>query len=370
MKTHVSQLTHPNWISTAICESFPSFFNWRNQRRIGRLVDSFYRTTCEAQTIQCLSKTGDKELLSFYSLLSRRKFRDVVSAPRIAWRILDDNYSYTKDSGVLLEALVCEALACKVLKEGLTIQFDHTLYSARCNLVFEPDGEEKQCTASLKKFPFYIDIQKSLNIFMTTGNAVKAVPYRDEKQKEGLKKLQLALEQINNLCPIAYFHICDTIDILALRERQSSIDFETGTFSGCAGLVLFTNIHLGTLQDYMEGLIHEAVHCTLYRYEAVFGDFILDHSYQDCPVKSPWSGKDIRLHSFIHACIVWYAIFNFWKVNKQNILEIEETSFRISTAHKGFFQSPASKIIARYHRIIDPGILKVLVNIEKEMLLA
>lgn len=59
-------------------------------------------------------------------------------------------------------------------------------------------------------------------------------------------------------------------------------------------------------------LIHEALHSALYIIEDLC-PLIPDRAVaREVTVLSPWTGRSLKLHSFVHACFVWYGLWRFW----------------------------------------------------------
>jgi hypothetical protein len=58
--------------------------------------------------------------------------------------------------------------------------------------------------------------------------------------------------------------------------------------------------------------VHESIHSFLYIIEEKY-HFLADRSATG-PIKvtSPWTGRVLDLHSFLHACHVWFGLWQFW----------------------------------------------------------
>jgi hypothetical protein len=64
----------------------------------------------------------------------------------------------------------------------------------------------------------------------------------------------------------------------------------------------------------VNALVHESIHSLLYRIELVEPLYASQQAGQDVLAFSPWSGRELRLHSFVHACFVWFGLWCFWRL--------------------------------------------------------
>jgi HEXXH motif-containing protein len=79
------------------------------------------------------------------------------------------------------------------------------------------------------------------------------------------------------------------------------------------GRVLLRGVETVPLASVVGALVHEAIHQLLYVLEYA-GPFIVEdkETKEKARITSLWSGRALRLHSFFHACFVWYGLANFW----------------------------------------------------------
>ncbi|MBA4143469.1 MAG: hypothetical protein H0X43_10820 [Nitrosospira sp.] len=74
-------------------------------------------------------------------------------------------------------------------------------------------------------------------------------------------------------------------------------------------------------------ILHEAMHGVMYYLESTHGAFVADDEHE--LLTSPWTGRKLSLHTFIHACFIWYGLFNFWKLSSRtssNASSLQETA--------------------------------------------
>jgi hypothetical protein len=78
------------------------------------------------------------------------------------------------------------------------------------------------------------------------------------------------------------------------------------------GRVLLSGVERSSESALASALVHESIHQLMYILEWN-GSFITpDADANDARATSLWTGRDLPLHSFIHACFVWYGVSNFW----------------------------------------------------------
>ena len=62
-----------------------------------------------------------------------------------------------------------------------------------------------------------------------------------------------------------------------------------------------------------DSLVHEAIHSFIYVVEEE-QPFIPDRAAAETvKLISPWSGRALELHAFLHACFVWFGMWQFWR---------------------------------------------------------
>lgn len=112
--------------------------------------------------------------------------------------------------------------------------------------------------------------------------------------------------------PAAFTFVDEQVQRVLVRRFDAGRDPVSSSNRSHVGQCVLTNLHLADDRVVVaaEALVHEAVHQYLYRIEGEDGSFCdLDAHGR---YRSPWSGNWIPLHSFIHACFVYFALLGFW----------------------------------------------------------
>src|SRR5215510_8572220 len=137
------------------------------------------------------------------------------------------------------------------------------------------------------------------------------------------------------------------------------------------GSCVLTNIHAPADSVLMctEVLAQETIHQYLYKTEVADGNFC---DLTEVPTyRSPWTGNRIPLHSFVHACFVWYGLLTLWCQLSRQVGGSDQVSLirdKASRAMFGFafvreiFASPAFPLTS-----VDPGIGAVIECIARSM---
>lgn len=172
---------------------------------------------------------------------------------------------------------------------------------------------------------------------------VESVPSGDNV-RESQKKLVMAVALLKEVgLGIAAF-VDREILTLVLRGEQSAAAIGSSSTPEYIGRAVFWNTHLlhVSIADLAEQLLHEAIHCHAYRLE-LFTPFLsapVSFSFSHRLV-SPWSGRLLSVHSYLHASFVWYGLANFWfAALKRTPLPDKEVLEHLAKAVRGFMADP------------------------------
>jgi hypothetical protein len=135
-----------------------------------------------------------------------------------------------------------------------------------------------------------------------------------------------------------------------LLVSTSDGTFQSSSFSSLPGLIRLANVYAVKGDEFLfaEALVHEALHCFLYKLEFVNGGFLTRFEEENLPVTSPWSGATIRLQSFLHALFIWYSVAQFWSRRESRLINGARAEQRARFAETAFRNGDAVKI---FHQI-------------------
>jgi hypothetical protein len=127
------------------------------------------------------------------------------------------------------------------------------------------------------------------------------------------------------------------------------------------GRVLLRGVEEGSLGAIAGSLVHEATHQVLYILEWA-GPFIVeDPDMRAVAVKSSWTGRDLPLHSFIHACFVWYSLSNFWALARSHdAFETGDVKRQLARSLSGFRDENPVVRLMPYAGMARYDVLKII----------
>ncbi len=124
-------------------------------------------------------------------------------------------------------------------------------------------------------------------------------------------KMKVALEDIEIFSPKFYSMVKLYVKSIAFQFAPQLKTFHSGSRKEYPGKVAVLNAQLATEVEMTEAVIHEAIHSILYKIELFEEFYLVDPSRVH--MQSPWTNRKLRLHSFTHACFVWFALNCFAK---------------------------------------------------------
>ncbi|GAA3347216.1 hypothetical protein GCM10020358_61140 [Amorphoplanes nipponensis] len=140
------------------------------------------------------------------------------------------------------------------------------------------------------------------------------VAYRPEALREVVTAADAALAAARRISPEAHHLVTSSVRVVVARRGPGDAATSFSTERRIGGPA-FGNL-AGPPADpagVLDRLLHEAVHSFLYLVERD-EPLLRDRAAADrVPVASPWTGRRLHLHSFAHACCVWFALWSFWR---------------------------------------------------------
>ena len=151
----------------------------------------------------------------------------------------------------------------------------------------------------------------NLNSALDPLVTVEHLEYSPEEVTAVFERLTAALDCITRVSEAAGRLIRDFIKVIVPRKIAKG----NGSTSQphYPGRVLLRNVETTALTRVAGYLVHEAIHQLLYPLEYA-GRFVIRNPdpKSNVRVASYWTGRGLELHSFVHACFVWYGLANFW----------------------------------------------------------
>jgi len=339
-------------------------------REVSRKCDAFKNLYCEhlEEVFQRhISETEkDASLADGLMVLPATTRRNFIRAPQVAnWLIGARRHGFEIDVSFLAEALLAELILAGLV-DGLT----QPIWTAR---------GDRQLTAldpSIRSPGDYVAgiviDDSSPHVFPYDGISQKILVQLSCEDRASVRaNIASALQALSLASKVAFSFVTSYIDTIAVRSEpgQPSV-FHSSSFSRYIGLALLTNPHLKEvdLAKLTDVLVHEAIHSMLFMIEEMGSPFVRSWDSIDITLVSPWSGRSLGLHSYVHACIVWYGLYWFWRgVADTDVYPVDRCNFLMRRAASGFASCPVSRILAPRRELLSWEVGSVLDEIEARM---
>jgi HEXXH motif-containing protein len=285
----------------------------------------------------------------------------------VAYLLLRHGTSAEADSQRFAELLLAELAAI-----GSVPQLPRSLWTARGDRFLTPENVQGPDKTGLGDTGIALD-ERSPFSFSDDEFGLAGTLALDEASCAAVKdKLLSAFGILQMLSDRIYSFVTTFIEVLAIRQHLEQPNvFYSSTFSRYIGLVRFTNAHRpnANMPTLVEALVHEAIHGLLYMCEELAPAFSVKQEAERISLNSPWTGATISLHSYMHACAVWYGIYWFWsEVLRARVDGMELCEASRDIAHAGFKHRPVSKGLASFEHLLPSGMNNLLRELEARML--
>ena len=318
-----------------------------------------------------LSKAGlidqDHCILDSLSLLPRERQGSFLRSPHVASRLLEGDQGEGFDAAPIAKALLAELAAV-----GIVSELSEPVWTVNGDRKLDPVIREGWAASNFGILDSHIVVDGSGPTDFSceaTGNLTLA---SEIERVTVERKIHEAASAISATSDLAFKFWTDCVDVVAIRKAVNpSLRFISNTCARQARLSLLINGHFNTvgLPLVADALIRESVHSLLFMYEEIEKPFVTPQfSHNAGLIKSPWSGAELRLISFVHACVVWYGLYWFWiAASRTGAFPAGIADREIETAGAGFRRRPFSLHLAEYHEFLSPEILDLLREIEIRM---
>jgi hypothetical protein len=111
--------------------------------------------------------------------------------------------------------------------------------------------------------------------------------------------------------PLHLLQLCTKVLVLR-KDPLKQVRFGSYSTNQFIGRTVLFNPHLGGVADLANALVHEAIHDLLYMLE-IQHPFVRSRAIEKFQVVSPWTGTSLAIHAYLHACLVWFGLWEFWR---------------------------------------------------------
>ncbi len=163
-----------------------------------------------------------------------------------------------------------------------------------------------------------------------------------------------SLKFIRSTSSTAQLMIESSVQVLKIVQTPANTRTSSMSFRSTVGMVTLFNVHseYWTVKEVVNAIIHESIHSMIYKLQLVSKLYTDEEAASRVTAQSPWSGRILFLHSYVHACFVWYGLWNFWNLIQQ---EDDESVQLKEKARKGFLSgSLLSSISSEAYESIHP----------------
>lgn len=158
---------------------------------------------------------------------------------------------------------------------------------------------------------------------------------------EADSRLIASLELLDLVSPVAASMFWACTQMLVRLSIDDSDRFFSASHRNLIGRVTLGNAHSHSTERLMDALVHEAVHSLLYKVELHEAFFLNITLAGELRAISPWSGRNLSLTSYVHACFVWFALANFWRLASGKRIGAEHMLDRAQAGFRGDFSTCA-----------------------------
>jgi hypothetical protein len=158
--------------------------------------------------------------------------------------------------------------------------------------------------------------------------------------------------------------------VLLLRKVPSQDSFSSATSRLALGRPVLRNAHLPSASPELiaDALIHETVHTIMDHVELTCPVAPGEDQFRDTTLCSGWTGRQLDLNTFVHACLVWFALFHLWLgALHSGAIEVERNVKLLVSRARGFLVQP-SRQLTPFEYALAPGVLALVREAETQVL--
>ncbi len=174
-------------------------------------------------------------------------------------------------------------------------------------------------------------------------------------------KLTEAVGVLRSRAPEAAQLVRDFTRVVVLRREGEHPDvFRSSSTNAAIGRTLLVNPQLPAVSvaDLADALLHEAIHHLLYMAELASPMILDPAACEGVRPVSPWTDNELTVHSYLHACHVWFGLLRLWQRGG-------DAGERVDRLRAGF-ASPLMGPLEPARGALDPLVPSILEQLEAE----
>jgi hypothetical protein len=183
------------------------------------------------------------------------------------------------------------------------------------------------------------------------------------------KRLEQSLSYIRSVSLVAGSTINESVQVVTLARAPNSPEVTIAlSMRSMIGRVGMLNLHSDrwTVYKTSNSLVHEAIHSLIYKLELACDLYTDDAGAWKIEAVSPWTGRTLLVHSFVHACFVWFGLWKFW-----SLADGADPSVRkfMDKARSGFLPcSPLTGISEEAFECIQPDVRLAIEEMRQQVI--
>ena len=326
--------------------AMPEVLRWTNSRQALRQVHDGYvdrMAVALGRTLRRISVENPalgERLERSLSDLPNESFLRVLTSPETCSRLLWHRHGSVEEVSHFLE----KSLLAEQARNGRPVVPGEEIWTALRDARVLPDGQVVAEPPLGDLIPLDFDSPQVSKIDLSGRQGRDHWPLDPDGRATTRLRLERALAGISATGEFLDAFVTLFIKILVLQRDREGTSYGSGSDQHHVGRVVITNPHGPKVEDFhlAESLVHEAVHALLYMQVQTSPWGLVDLPEDREPrVTSPWTGNDLALSAFLHACFVWYGLAQFWCLAlSAGAFTAEGMTRRLARAAAGFVGPP------------------------------
>lgn len=312
---------------TSLIATLPDFLTWQSGNELTRSACKIHVQYVYHQVKQWSNHT-DTDLFHLIISLPKSSQQRLLLAPRLYSLLRSKNQPGAEEIDSLKQFLDLEKYLCN--QDG---DRPPGSWTALWDFYLGPEKEVEEhapaCTSGLSFRDEMFRAPKLGSIVLDALRPFTKTDFPDQigevtnhtpEEVEFITwRLEQSLEQISRISPTARTAVEALVQVISLVRVPQSKKGVTQSFSnkpvlGRMGLAN-ADSDWWSFSKIADALVHEAIHALIYRIELTDSLYLDDSvEHESFTAVSPWSGRTLPLHSFVHACFVWFGLWNFWRL--------------------------------------------------------
>jgi hypothetical protein len=304
----------------------PDFLSWNEDTNILKVVRRKYLQMLDGAFNIWLSDPKFDDFRRHYELLAPAEQQRVLAAPKVAHGLLHQS---------------------SLEEDNLRRCVDEVLSLESCN---SEEGRDE--------FGPAWQLSSGESYCRSVQTLAKLSAYTDGELGYVLERLDRSVRNIQAISWPASEMIAQVLRVVVGRkDLEDPRGFSSSSWPGWVGLIAVTNGHRRDLDEawIADSLVHESIHSFLYMVEGFEPFYASIEASRGRLTESPWSGKMLYLHSYVHACFVWFGLLSFWNQARASELFTTPTAeFFRQRARSGFGADTLERLGTGINDISNP----------------